>query len=1824
MTLPLSISTVLEVSTMADELHFNLKTTTAEPGDGRIFFRSVDRSAVYRLSFEVSRYLQQEDQRGRPGEVLPRLKRLGQELFDLLIPSPLQGEIHLLKSPYLLLRLEESLVSIPWELIHDGAEFLCCKFGLGREVISWKHHDIVTRHRPAQRLSFLILTDPTNDLPASRLEGEALFNQLSMDPRFSVEWLNGPISSKTASEFMLQSDAVHFSGHGETGKKAPASWAWKFSDDGLQVPEFTKWFKSGSDFPFFVFSNACHVHQPFLSDPGTARVWESEVTHLSLPRAFKRMGCEHLVDTIGKVSDVEGRQFGNTFYQFILQGYTIGMSLQLARLELRSTNHQDDLTWAQYQLYGEPWLGLFGESLVAPEMSVLVLAETMRNGQLCDEPARTGSVREKILELVAAFPGAELVDQKEPYFLVVLRRPSEAVRFAVLLHSFCAQVGDVSCRVSAHSGELLIRREEGSGACVTVEGLPLEVGRRLLEMSQLHQTLTTRPVFDSARAVLRNIDIAAEKEVTWLDHGAYRLHGFEEPVGVCEIGLSGWAPLTAPANSEIAVRYVTTDQETVLGWRPALDQVIPTSPDWVLTEKLGEGGFGEVWRARGKDGVETRVFKFCFRADRVRSLKREVTLFRMLREAVGDHPLIVHIFGVQLESPPYYIEMEDVQGNDLVHWCQRHGGVDKIPLEVRLDIVAQTAEALQAAHDAGIIHRDVKPSNILVVGKPHAPSTIAIKLGDFGIGQTVTKNSISTISYGGFTETFTPTEIASQSGTRLYMAPELMSGRSASIRSDIYSLGVVLYQLLIGDLYRIPATDWQKDVADPLLQADVGKCLAGSPTTRFIGAAELAMSLRTLDVRRTQLEYQIRQEKRAHFRRRTLLAGAAVLGMLLVFVGALAYGLIEANRSRRVAETEKERAQAEEYFSKVALAQRAIEGNQPESANRLLLDCPLNLRGWEWGRLLLLCNKDMMAYRGLAGYGKCLALSPDGKWIAAGADDGQVKIWDLVTGAEAALLDSLSTRVESLAFTPDSRLLAAQSGNLVQIYDSSTGTRIRELRLPHKSVAGVAFNPVSGQMAYDQDNTRNLVLFDLKSDQVISEFEGHYQWITDFAFSQDGRKVITTSYDNTVRLWDVESGGEIALHKTPYAPKSVAFGRNGDIALVAIEKTGAVILNVENGLSQGWDSKVPEGAASVDISPDEEFLLVVQLNNVTKIWDWKRPAPPVSLEHEYGPALFDMTGDSIVTVEPGGPVKRWCFQLGDGGTPIYGHNLGYLCHAIAFSPNGTRVATGSDDQTASIWDVESGEEIAMLQHYREVSSLVFSPDGSNLITGCRDGTIWVWDSGGEHRTRRIKAHADEISSMAVTHDSALLLTGSYDGTIGVWDYKTGTEMTELLPECGKVQSISLSPDETRILAAGGSGNVVIMSLDSGQITAVLKGHTSIVRDCEWAPDGSWIVTAGEDGTCRKWDPMTGMQTAIYRGTSGNLQALEVTSDGRRVLTSGKILDSSTFREIIGIKDIWAPIELSADGLMLGTNVFETPAIIRSFPWNYESFQALSAGDLEGKIEQFKRDFWKRRKENKCRWGYDDRFRSLPNTITGQWDFDEGDLRATKGRDMLYYDYEELGAIESNTRFGTTRSFGIPDIAGKEANIMFFPPCGTNEGYRMFHGALVSESGKRINQYTIILDLLYPSTSSGTWRSILNTDGNNQNRADLYISDRDGLGVDDDFAGMISPDQWHRIACVFDLSATPPILGRYVDGVPIGTQMLSAGENGRWSVPPADRGRWILLFADPEGRTNSGYVNSIQFRNYAMTADEIAVLHGPSAEGIPVMSPAFDANGFSGK
>lgn len=244
-------------------------------------------------------------------------------------------------------------------------------------------------------------------------------------------------------------------------------------------------------------------------------------------------------------------------------------------------------------------------------------------------------------------------------------------------------------------------------------------------------------------------------------------------------------------------------------------------------------------------------------------------------------------------------------------------------------------------------------------------------------------------------------------------------------------------------------------------------------------------------------------------------------------------------------------------------------------------------------------------------------------------------------------------------------------------------------------------------------------------------------------------------------------------------------------------------------------------------------------------------------------------------------------------------------------------------------------------------------------------------------------------------------------------------------------------------------------------------------------------------------------------------------------------------------------------------------------------------------------------------------------VTGQWDFNSGDLAATCGRDLEYYDI----SVQTNTFFGTTTGFGIADIAGQPANVMKFTPTSGNSGapgsnpdtnawggYKMFHGAAPNGGGTNVNQYTLIFDVLYPTNSDHSWRAIIQASTNvftGGDDSEFYINDAgNGIGINSTYDGNVTADVWHRIALAVDTTGPGlhPVVEKFIDGVKVGEQTTGLGTDvdGRFSLNPL----LALLFAEDNGYNNDAYVSSIQFRPGRLSDAALAAMGGPTADKIP--------------
>ena len=320
---------------------------------------------------------------------------------------------------------------------------------------------------------------------------------------------------------------------------------------------------------------------------------------------------------------------------------------------------------------------------------------------------------------------------------------------------------------------------------------------------------------------------------------------------------------------------------------------VPGRERWRLVRAFNTSSSTAVWLAEHPKTAELRVFKFALTAGSLRALKREATVFRFLHEALGDPPEFVRIFEWNFEAAPYFLESE-YGGPNLAEWAESQGGLANIPIERRLRILAGIAQAIAAAQAAGVLHKDLKPANVLVPAT--AGGEDQVKIADFGSASLLEPSRLKAlgITGTGMTQTTVP-QSPSLTGTFMYLAPEVLAGNHPTALADVYALGVMLYQIVAGDFRKPLALGWEAGIDDPLLREDIAESACGDPARRLASAGELAERLLTLDHRRAErnrLEQlrkreQIAERKRAESRIRRpwmVMAGVVLLASLLLGV----------------------------------------------------------------------------------------------------------------------------------------------------------------------------------------------------------------------------------------------------------------------------------------------------------------------------------------------------------------------------------------------------------------------------------------------------------------------------------------------------------------------------------------------------------------------------------------------------------------------------------------------------------------------------------------------------------------------------------------------------------------------------------------------------------------------------------------------------------------------------------------------------------------------------------------------------------------------------
>ena len=371
---------------------------------------------------------------------------------------------------------------------------------------------------------------------------------------------------------------------------------------------------------------------------------------------------------------------------------------------------------------------------------------------------------------------------------------------------------------------------------------------------------------------------------------------------------------------------------------------VPMRPNFVLRELLSRTKYSEVWRARHAKTDEVRIYKFSPAGDHLLSLKREATLYRLLHDALGERPDIVRVIDWNFAEAPFFLECED-GGENLRTWADAGNRLRGLNLEARIALFLQIADAASAAHSVGVLHKDLKPDNVLVAA---LGTGWQVRLTDFGSGQLLEPGRLEDlgITQLGFTMTQGVGGEAT-TGTLLYLAPELTRGETPTIQSDVYALGLLLYQLVVGDMRRPLVPGWQREVADELLQQDIAAATDGNPSHRLNSVGELANALRRMPERRAELASRRALEQAAQQAQEALKRARARRPWVIAALASMAVGLmvsswlyVQSRQAYLTAEAQRARAEAINKFLNddlLGAADPSGPGGQHDPTVKLLL-----------------------------------------------------------------------------------------------------------------------------------------------------------------------------------------------------------------------------------------------------------------------------------------------------------------------------------------------------------------------------------------------------------------------------------------------------------------------------------------------------------------------------------------------------------------------------------------------------------------------------------------------------------------------------------------------------------------------------------------------------------------------------------------------------------------------------------------------------------------------------------------------------------------------
>lgn len=573
-------------------------------------------------------------------------------------------------------------------------------------------------------------------------------------------------------------------------------------------------------------------------------------------------------------------------------------------------------------------------------------------------------------------------------------------------------------------------------------------------------------------------------------------------------------------------------------------------------------------------------------------------------------------------------------------------------------------------------------------------------------------------------------------------------------------------------------------------------------------------------------------------------------------------------------------------------------------------------------------RQEIATLRGHAGPVTSVAFSPGGEMLASAGTDGSIRLWDTASRQQLAelagargsaanqevIIESDRTALaighykQVLAFSPDGKLLASGGWDRkVRLWDVATRREIAVLTGHGEAVSAVAFSPNGMLASGSEDNT--IKIWEAEKRQNITTLKGHSSTVTALAFSQDGSQLASASLDKTVKLWDMRSAFLTATLQRPKAVGSVTF-LNGRDQIAMGQADGKIAVwnfhdSRETATLRGHDGFV----SSLCVSRDGGSLVSASWDGSVRLWSAVvRPESAIANRHfaRVTSVTFSPDGKAVASSSMDSAVRVWGIREQRVVLDIWGRLPS--ASSVAFSPSGRMIAAGYYDNNARLWNtaasdasqvgtrrLRDGDEARVLAgHAGYVLSVAFSPVRDILATASWDGTAKIWDAASGRELFTLKGHAAPLTSVSFSRDGQFVATGSRDKTARVWSSNTGKEIANLASP-GPVWQVAFSPDGA-MLGVSTRNYVSLWDVKTRHKIADLRGHTGgeRVAFC-FSPDGRTLATGSSDGTIRLWNVATYQQISVLSvlipdQLSGQrpavITSLAFSPDGRTLATGG--------------------------------------------------------------------------------------------------------------------------------------------------------------------------------------------------------------------------------------------------------------------------------------------------------------------------------------------------